>query len=120
MHCPKCKHETRVITTVHFTDGTRRRHKCVNEACGHRFNSAQVMYGKPFAVCKGKRMKWIAGEPGGDGHWIVATTLRALDMEAMRHKRSKATKEERMAFIRKALFPNKPTETDEFGEQENG
>lgn len=107
MHCPKCMSETTVITTAQFTDGTRRRHKCRNAACGHRFNTAQVIYGRPFAVCKGQRMKWIAGEPGGDGHWVTAKTLRALELESLRHKRSKFTAEERRAFIMKSLFPDR-------------
>lgn len=118
MHCPKCMSETAVIVTSRFTDGTRRRHKCLNAACGHRFNTAQVIYGKPFAVCKGARMKWVAGKPGEDGHWVTAKTLRALELETIRHKRARLTKAERLAFIRKSLFPNRYTEPAETAETE--
>lgn len=110
MLCPKCSTETRVIATHHFTDGIRRRHRCTKTECGHRFNTAQVLYGKPFAACRGKKMKKI------DGEWVTAKSHRDMELKVLRAKRGRFTKEQRLAFIRKSLgFTGAPAEstTDE-------
>lgn len=112
MHCPKCGYETRVIGTHRFTDGIRRRHACVNDECKHRFNSAQVIYGKPFAVCKGKRVKLV------DGVWQTAKTLREMDLIVARSKRASWTAEQRREFIKKSLFGDKYREPAEAHETE--
>lgn len=101
MLCPKCNSATSVIGTHHFTDGIRRRHACRNKECGYRFNTAQVIYGKPFAVCKGKRMRRI------EGKWVTAKSVREMELHVLRAKRARFTKEERLEFIRRSLFKNR-------------
>lgn len=114
MLCPKCHTESRVIITYSYTDGIRRRHACQNPECRHRFNTAQVLYGKPFAVCKGKKMKKI------DGKWVTTKTRREMDLAIMRAKRARYTKEERLAFIRRSLNLSNPATPAEAGEADHG
>lgn len=115
MLCPKCNYATRVIGTHHFTDGIRRRHACQNPECLYRFNTAQVIYGKPFAVCKGKRMKLI------EGKWVTTKTVREMNLAVLRAKRARMTKEERLAMIRRSLLGNRGNPNySETGDTDNG
>jgi len=115
MLCPKCNTDSRVIATHFFSDGIRRRHACQNPDCAHRFNTAQVMYGKPFAVCKGKRMKRI------DGKWVTTKTVREMTLAVLRAKRARMTKEERLAMIRHSLLGKRGEPlTHETGEADHG
>lgn len=114
MLCPKCSTETRVIATHHFTDGIRRRHRCTKAECGHRFNTAQVLYGKPFAACRGKKMKKI------DGEWVTAKSHRDMELKVLRAKRGRFTKEQRLAFIRKSLGFDSATPTGDEGSGDGG
>lgn len=91
------------MRTTRFTDGTRRRQECTNPECGHRFNTAEVVYGKAFAACKGKRLVLLYDENGADV-WTPAKTLREAAMLKLRQRRATMTPEERQEQIRKMLF----------------
>lgn len=103
MICPKCQAQTRSIHTTRFTDGTRRRRECVNPECRYRFNSAEVVYGKAFAACRGKRLVLLHDEHG-EPLWTTAKSLREVAMLKLRQKRAAMTPEQREEQIRKMLF----------------
>ena len=86
-----------------FTDGTRRRRECLNAECGYRFNTAEVVYGKAFAACRGKRLILLQDDDGNPV-WTAAKSLREAAMMKLRQKRATMTPEERQAQIRKMLF----------------
>lgn len=91
------------MRTARFTDGTRRRQECTNPECSYRFNTAEVIYGKAFASCRGKRLVLLHDEDGAEV-WTPAKSLREAAMLKLRQRRATMTPEERQEQIRKMLF----------------
>ena len=103
MRCPACKTDlTRVIRTEPGEDGTRRRRKCLDPQCGHRwttFESAVVLAEEGLSIVPGvsPRRATRALVPGELDPEAIAAALavdrrrpRALDAERRLEREARA------------------------------
>jgi transcriptional regulator NrdR family protein len=89
VRCPKCQHKTDVLETIPGAGRTRRRRRCLNDACGHRFTTLEARQeelkseGEAMAL---RELRAVSGHRGAVDPEALAAAL-AMDRRKAEFRR---------------------------------